>query len=680
MPVRGKLYQSRRHFPDREVPHGQLCGGFSYIVSAPQRVCHHSNMRFSLDKRTATISASQPLIPATEDEVRISSAWRAGIQTAAATCGPLVLIVALAWPMLFTNASFGTDWLIHVWYLWHQSMAIRTDYFPSLFVNYSHAVFYPEYAFYGGTVTALAGVLSLILGDAPMETYILTYCIGFAMAYGGWYWLAHAANVRSWQAHVPGFIFVTTAPYLTILYGRGDWPEFMAVSAIPLMSAAGFSVLRSNQLRIWPAIALVGSGVVFFGSHNMTLLWGSTFLTIGVLASVLCVPAARQIITRRGVRRVASLLVPALLVSAWFLLPEIAYESHTWIGSGLRGGASYWQSTLRNNMPVVGAKYLFKISRPEIVPGGSFTLPTLIIIWASASAAMLLLTRTWGTWMKVLLVASGMTILALLLMTHAGLILALPRPYAVLQFSFRLESYVLLGLSSVVLAAIILINRSERRYFKLWLWTLIPILLVSIWQAIGQVDGAPSKGDRYSILSSYLSPRPPELRSAMVLEDYENVDLPILRGTRTRSSIYFPPLAVKHDYASETIRARPGALISSNIAGGPELAHVSGAKIIGVSESGNDVLEIDPSTKAEPRRSQPQPAVTIAVSTANSLPVILGRLLTLLAVAALAAQLGALVSHRLISARTARRASGRRSFLARVGRRRAGSSRRSSRS
>ena len=44
-------------------------------------------------------------------------------------------------------------------------------------------------------------------------------------------------------------------------------------------------------------------------------------------------------------------------------------------------------------------------------------------------------------------------------MTHAGLILALPRMYATLQFSFRLESFVLLGVSAAIVAA----RRGEKR-------------------------------------------------------------------------------------------------------------------------------------------------------------------------------------------------------------------------
>ncbi len=138
----------------------------------------------------------------------------------------LVVIAAGSWPLLFSDATFNTDWLNHLWYMWHQSVAIRELHAPSFFLNYSRGVFYPLYAFYGGTLYALVGTLSLVLGEAPLQAYVLTYLLGFAAAYGGWYWTARVFGVRGWRAHVPGLVFVTSSYYLTMIYAVGDWPEF----------------------------------------------------------------------------------------------------------------------------------------------------------------------------------------------------------------------------------------------------------------------------------------------------------------------------------------------------------------------------------------------------------------------------------------------------------------------
>jgi hypothetical protein len=157
----------------------------------------------------------------------------------------LLLIGALSRPLVFSGSYFGDVWLEHLWFLWQQSLAIRADHVPSLFVNYAYGVYYPHYAFYGGTLYALTGTLSLLLGNAPLETYILTYLLAFAAAYGGWYWLARQAGVGRWRAHAPGVVFITASYYLTLIYERGDWPELVGVSVIPLMVASGLSVLRA---------------------------------------------------------------------------------------------------------------------------------------------------------------------------------------------------------------------------------------------------------------------------------------------------------------------------------------------------------------------------------------------------------------------------------------------------
>ena len=74
-------------------------------------------------------------------------------------------------------------------------------------------------------------------------------------------------------AHAPAIVFVTSAYYVTNLYGRGAWAEFMAVSALPLVLAASLRLVR-GRLSVGPVVCLVAASVVFSGSHNITLLWG----------------------------------------------------------------------------------------------------------------------------------------------------------------------------------------------------------------------------------------------------------------------------------------------------------------------------------------------------------------------------------------------------------------------
>lgn len=562
---------------------------------------------------------------------------------------PLLLIGALAWPLLFTNATFNQDWLNHLWYMWHQSIAIRDDHVPSLFLSYSRGILYPLYAFYGGTIYALAGALSLALGDAPLETYILTYLLAFAAAYGGWYWMSRMFGLGRWVAHVPGLVFITSASYLTTLYALGDWPEFLGVSIMPLMIAAGLSVLRSDRLRLWPAIALAGSCIVFFGCHLLTVIWGSTILLIVGLAILALVPQARRAITRPRLLRVLGLVVPAALVSAWFLLPTAAYESQTVIAT------SYprFRTLLQTTMFAVADRHLFTLSRERA--GGTIltlSLPILAMAWALVSVTISATARRTGTWMKIFLIISGATLLVGIVMTHAGIILALPRVFATLQFTFRLESYVLLGVSGAVLAALVL-ARDAPRNARLWSWMLVPVAVVSVIGGIEQASAYTPGRSRTTALSSYLVP----VYEEEGLLDYVDDKLPIMKKSLPR--VTFPPASVQENRASKVIHEPPGQLVDSNIRSTPSLVHITGARIVATDAEADDVLEINSHTGPAGRggrapmnaATSPAPAETISVSPSNTFPVIAGRLLSVIGIAALALQLAVPAARRLRSRR-----------------------------
>ncbi len=552
----------------------------------------------------------------------------------------VLLIGVLSWPMVFSTATFNGDWMGQVWFMWQQSLAIRANHLPSLFLNYPYGVFYPQYAFYGGTLYALTGTLSLLLGDAPMETYVLMYVLGFAAAYGGWYWLARMAGVGRWRAHVPGLVFVTSSYYLTLIYARGDWPEFTGVSVIPLIVASGLSVLRADRLRAWPALALTVSSVFFFGSHSLTIVWGSTMIVVVALAILVCVPRARREVTRAGAIRVAGLVVPAALLSAWFLLPAAAYESNTLISTEY----PHWQLLLRATQYLVSAKHLFTLSRASAsTPGAAFalSLPILVIAWVFVSLAIFLRRGLRGTWIRVLLICSTLTALLVVLMTHPGLVLVLPQAYATLQFTYRLESYVLLALSGAVLAALVLAEREGRRA-RLSTWTLVPVLAVSVVGAIQQARAHPTGGERYALLASlYHSPGAGEL-----LTDYVDVHLRPLTDPNGRPpEVHFNPAAVHDNHTTKVVHLEPGQFAYSNLQGPPSLVHLTGARIVGINGEGYDVLEVGRATGPAGQsgaKGAARPAETITVSQADPLPVVAGRVLTLAAALALLGQFGAL--------------------------------------
>jgi hypothetical protein len=582
--------------------------------------------------------ASGPAIFSHSAEQSVGQRILPAVRLVTAVMAPVLLVGLLTWPLLFTNSVFYLDWLRHLWLIWQQGLAIRANHIPTFFVSDSRSIFEPIYAFYGGTIYTLAGALSVVLGDKPIQAYILTYVMAFAAAYGGWYWIGRMAKLGRWQAQIPGLVFVTCAYYLQILYATGDWPAFIGVSTIPLLIASTLSVLRGDRMRMWPAITLVGSSIVFFGSHSITILWGFTLMMLTALVIIACVPEARRQITPMGATRVAGLVIPSLLVNAWYLLPAVAYSSNTWIGGGYGRGGVYWGRALREFMFMASAKHLFTLSRATSVPGvanAASSLPVLVIAWVIVSIVLFLwLGRRNRLWLRLLLITSGMAVLIGVVMTHAGLILALPSPYTILQYSVRLESFMLLSVAGAVLAALVLAQNGIGKE-KLWTWTLVPILIVSVVGAAEQAAAFPAaqRGRaRTDQLATY------ESREV----DYADASLPLLDRDGALQVIEFPP-PVKGDSESEIVQLAPGQLVDSNIGGGPEFVHVTGARIVGVTRYFTDVLEISPGIGRSKRGTSTD---VISLSTANGLPITVGRLVTAAALLTLVGELALLAIRR----------------------------------
>lgn len=568
---------------------------------------------------------------------RVSRPWGRLARIAAEAGGAFVVVAAASWPLVFSDATFNKDWLNHLWYMWHQSIAIREHHLPSLFLNYSQGVFYPIYAFYGGTLYALVGTLSLLFGDAPLQTYVLSYLLGFFAAYGGWYWIARTFGVRGWTAHIPGLVFVTSASYLTTVYALGDWPEFIAVSMIPLMIAAAISLVRSPRVRLGPAVALTVSSVVFFGSHLLTVIWGSTVLILVAGAILLLAPGVRRALTKAGVLRVAAFLLPAMLVSAWFLVPTIAYESHTFIAHAY----PHYRALLHQTLYIVAAHNLFSLSRSPS-PGSivSESLPILAIAWVLSSLAILVWSGIRGTSTRVLMIIVAATTVLLVVMAHAGVILALPRLYATLQFSFRLEALALLGVSGAMVCVLAAAKDAPSR-LRRWTWLLVPVAAVSVIGAIEQTADHPSGQARSSALASYLEP-PPERFGQFDYLDYRLARDELPAHTERRLPlVQFPVSTVVRDgSASAVVRVPPSRLVATNIRGGPDLVDVRGARIVGLDNRLDDVLEA----------SRPGTS-TISVEPADHLPIVAGRLISLIALGFLLLQLG-WIAARSLRART----------------------------
>jgi hypothetical protein len=114
--------------------------------------------------------------------------------------------------------------------------------------------------------------------------------------------------------------------------------------------------------------------------------------------------------------------------------------------------------------------------------------------------------------------------------------------------------------------------------------------------------------------------------------------------------VNFPIAAIHDDRVSKTVHLPPGTLVYTNIGGGPELVHVTGARIVGITPTRDDVIEIGHGVRESKRvasgRRGAQWREVISLGPAAGAPVVIGRWLSLAAIVVLAAQLLALAMRR----------------------------------
>jgi hypothetical protein len=255
-------------------------------------------------------------------------------------------ITLIASPLLFTSNGFGPDFTNALWIASYQQRVIAAHLHPTLFTHtLQGGVFYPMFAFYGGTLFAVTGALGALLGgsavgSSTIAAFEIVTVGAIAAAYGGIFWLARQLGVRGMLAHAPAIVFVTSAYYATNLYGRGAWAEFVAVSALPLVLAAALRLARARW-RVWPAVALVAASAFFFGSHNLTLLAGSTVAVVALACYWLLSGCTRELPWRRMLAT-GGLIALGAGLNGWFLLPDVRYAHDTILGGGV---LESWYST-----------------------------------------------------------------------------------------------------------------------------------------------------------------------------------------------------------------------------------------------------------------------------------------------------------------------------------------------
>jgi hypothetical protein len=553
---------------------------------------------------------------------------------------PAGVIAVLMAPMVLTDRTFGGDWPGHLWLVQMQARNISYLGHPSLFVQSTMGAFEPWYAFYGGTLYSLAALVAVVIGGHTVVAYVGSFALAMAMAFGGFSWLAKQAGVRGWPAHVAGFFFVASAYYMTDIYARGAWPETMATSAIPLLVASALALLRAECWRVGPVVAFVFAVVIFTGSHNITLLYGTIFLILLCVALVLAFGRDRLPPLRR-VLAVCALGLLAAAVNLWFLLPDVAYEGRTVIGQSfgkppeVTGGLS----------PLLLLDP-FRHSRIPGLPTFDLQLPVLVLAWSVAALAIGW-TALADKWRRLALALAIPAVPFLAVLLFPALWKLLPRLLWAIQFPYRLITYVDYCVAALAILAVIAIvakGRGRGRTALILAGVLIASLEAgqSIFQEWSTPSSLPNRADVFpggSNLPGYW------VRFATYLE-FQDVSLPVLSATIPE----IPGVTVYNGQGANVVpvpvteRPRNGyavtltpphdGTVTTDVISGPYLVAVHGAKFVGRTPYSELVMRVNRNSAGGPTR--------VTFSTARTWPIVLGKWLTLLAVVVLALGLAGL--------------------------------------
>jgi hypothetical protein len=413
----------------------------------------------------------------------------------------LVLILALALPMLLTNRAYFGDWGNHLFLLDQQTRWLESHLAPTYFVHTAETgAFYPHFMFYGGTLYWLVGRLATVVG--PVLAYKLTSFAAMTTCYFGAVWLARLVRVTGLAAHLPAIAVVTGSYYLSKQYLDGGWPEFVALSMMPMVVGSAAALLTGRSTGIGAALALVVSLVLLTGSHGITAEYGLIFLFS--LAAVMAVVFRDWIkVSRKRVLLVLMLAVVSIGINSWFLVPAVVYAHLTVIG----------QSSLFDRFDSLTADFndwrvVFHVGRvdPRLGTAGAPEFyvqePTLVIIWLVVIGGLVrrkaeLIARRlfWG--LGILFVGY-----LTLIMWRAPWRLA-PDFLQVIQFRFRLHPYVGYCIAGLMIAALFIVHRAARPLAKQWLTLGLAIgTTVNFGAGVWQVWSAPRFLKISEILSS----------------------------------------------------------------------------------------------------------------------------------------------------------------------------------
>jgi hypothetical protein len=317
---------------------------------------------------------------------------------------------------------------------------------------------YPFLQFYGNLPLTVGGLISLAPETNPYTAW--KWLMFLALVCGGWYACrtARLLTRRPVVSMAAGLVFLAAPYLLTDLYARGAVAETVALCLLPAALFYTVRCFRSRRRGWESALAAAVAWTAVALTHNITYLYGATFVGLFVLTYATPTRASAQ----RALRLAAAGALHALLV-LWYFVPQWHVVKDLNI-SGTLGASPQWSSFLTPLAvllsPVCTTPY--GSSTPQL--GLQVGWP-ILLAGVLASVLVLNFTRR-NRYRGVMARLLALFIVALFMAwSPVDFWRYLPRPFHYVQFSYRLLGYVALFgalLSACVLAALVPRRLSRR--------------------------------------------------------------------------------------------------------------------------------------------------------------------------------------------------------------------------
>ena len=386
-----------------------------------------------------------------------------------------VIVLSLLVPFVLRQNAW-LEWSNALWLVERQADSIRATGHPTYFLRTSATgAYYPEYAFYGGSLFAFAGGLAVLIGSA-WWALVAMLVLAATSAYGGTLWLARQAGLGLGVASLAATV-VATSPYsVTALYGRGAWTEIVATSALPLGLAGALAIARGD--RPWAgAAAVAATTAIVAGSHNVTVVWGSIVAAaIGLVAFWAIGADGRRQLARRRVLAIPGALAFGAALASWSFLPAAIYGRQT---RAFADGPRFLDALYEfDRLSVILRPYPYVPARFALVnPASYYQIPVYVLAWCLAAVAGALALQRRTSTERRLAVGLCLLLAILLVLTVAnGLWYQMPSLLQAIQFPIRIHAYIIVVTAILVIVVLRLTARSRRP--RVWLVALVAAVAV----------------------------------------------------------------------------------------------------------------------------------------------------------------------------------------------------------